>query len=178
MVTVIHLFDNIIFSFILEQKITILGGIFLGLAVYSYFYRKLINRSKNLTKSTKEINKIMIKINEVEEKKSEVQLILDTVAGFSKEIRGFEKGVVDTMRNEMKDLRFELKEYFTKEINRTNEDVQELKGSVEDIKKEFNTEKLIVDRLKSKIGLIVGVAVSISTIILGIIQHFVLKALG
>lgn len=120
----------------------------------------------------------MIKINEVEEKKSEVQLILDTVAGFSKEIRGFEKGVVDTMRNEMKDLRFELKEYFTKEINRTNEDVQELKGSVEDIKKEFNTEKLIVDRLKSKIGLIVGVAVSISTIILGIIQHFVLKALG
>lgn len=53
MAAIKYLFDNNFISFIWEQKIIILGGIFFGLAIYKYFYRSI-----KLYKASGRINEI------------------------------------------------------------------------------------------------------------------------
>jgi len=113
----------------------------------------------------------------VEEKKSEVQIILDAVSGFSKEIRSFEKGVVDTMRIEMKELKVELKDWFQLEVSRINEDINELKIDVNIVKKNASEERLMVREQKNKLAWVISIAVFVSSLVIGVVQHFLFKAL-
>ena len=155
-------------------KIEILAGLFVGLTIYAYFYRILANREKSLTKSIKKINNIMTKINEVDEKKSEVRMILDTVGGFNESINNFRDRLEVLI-----DKKFDsLKEYFTNEINRTNKDVKEIKSEVVTMKEKAEKQSLIVSNQKTKLTLIVSIAVFFSSIIIGVVQYFILKALG
>ena len=110
--------------------------------------------------------------------KSEVRTILDAVAGFNDSINGFKDSIIITMRTEMKELKIELKDYFTNEINRTNQDVKELKTKVEIVKKEAESSKLLIHNQKNKLAFVISIAVFFSTLIIGVVQHFVFKIIG
>lgn len=71
------MFNDSIFRIFWEQKIIILGGIFLGLAIYGYFYKIKITRIR-LNKLSQIINKINeLKLNIMSEKKDLEHEILE-----------------------------------------------------------------------------------------------------
>lgn len=113
----------------------------------------------------------------MEEKKSEVQAILDVVSGYGDSIRKFEKDIVDTMRSEMKDLKFELKDLFSREVARINKDIDELKTEVNIVKKSASEERIMVREQKNKLAWVISIAVFISSLVIGIVQHFLFQAL-
>ena len=158
-------------------KIEILAGLFVGLTIYAYFYRVLANREKNLTRTIKDIDYIMKTVEIVTEKKGEVQTILDAVAGFNNSIHGFKDSIVTTMRNEMKELKVELKEYFKTEVSRINKDIDEIKIDVDTVKKDAVNEKIMIRQTKNKLAMVIAIAVFVSSLIIGVVQHFLFKAL-
>jgi len=171
-----HIF-SCFFEWLWVFKIEILAGLFAGLAIYAYFYKTLTTKESNLNQTINKIDNVITKLNRVEEKKSEVQIILDAVSGFSKEIRSFEKGVVDTMRIEMKELKVELKDWFQLEVSRINEDINELKIDVNIVKKNASEERLMVREQKNKLAWVISIAVFVSSLVIGVVQHFLFKAL-
>ena len=91
MAAIIHMLDNSIFSFIWEQKINILGGLFLGLTVHSYFYRRklikkeIIKLKTNSIKLEKIKNNLIITIMETE--KYTVKEMVSNMANDFKEFK-------------------------------------------------------------------------------------------
>ena len=161
-------------SFLWEQKANLIGSIFLGLIIYSYFYIKLDIREKKIDNKIKKTNNIIIKLHDMAEK-SEVQTILDAVAGFNNSINNFKESIVSSVRADIKELKTELIDYFDKEISRTNAEVKEVKRDVVLIKNESVNEKILVRQQKNKLAWVISIAVFFSTLILGIAQHFLFK---
>ena len=168
---------SFIWKFAWIHKIEILTGAFAGFVVYSYFYKQLHDLEKNLNNRIKKVNIILLTINKMGEK-SEVQLMLDAVAGFNDSITGFKDGIISTVRTEIKELKTELITYFDKEINRTNTEVKEIKTDVEIIKKCAADERLLVREQKTKLAWVISIAVFTSSLVIGIIQHFIFQAFG
>jgi len=147
------------------------------LGTYSYFYKKLTNLEQKINNTIEKTNIILLTVNKMGEK-SEIQLMLDAVAGFNDSITGFKDGIINTVRSEIKDMKSELITYFEKEISRTNIEVKEIKVDVEQIKKCASDEKLLVREQKNKLAWVISIAVFISTLVIGVIQHFIYQALG
>lgn len=168
---------DIIIGFLWGQKINIVGSIFLGLFIYSYFYRKLNKREKQLSDII--IRTILIKkrIEKMSEK-TDVQAILDAVAGFNNSISGFRNELVNLFKQGIDDLETRIMKHFDKEMSRTNEAIQDAKDDIEKIKINAANEKTEVRLQKNKLAMVVSISVFFSTLILGIIQYFILKLIG
>ena len=158
-------------------KIEIITGVFAGLTIYAYFYRVLTSREKSLTKTIKKIDNIIKIVEIVTDKKSEIKTILDAVAGFNDSINGFREKLENSMGVQLDKLEVRLKDYFIQEINRTNEDVKELKIGVDVIKNKVEAEKLLTRKTKYKVTVIASIGFIILPIITGaivtVIQYYI-----
>lgn len=91
MVAIIDLFNNSIISFVWEQKFIILGGVFLGISIFSYFYKVGIEKKRQELIINK-IKKIMS-----DQEKYEIKEVVNDLRG---DFRNFKAEV----RNEFKEI--------------------------------------------------------------------------
>lgn len=171
MAAIIHLLNFGFLGFVWEQKINILAGVFLGLAIYSYFYRVLEKKKKEFNEIIKHSNCITQRLNDMSDK-SDIKTMLDAVAEFNNAIQGFKDNIIKTVKEEIKELENRL----VAEISRTNTDVKKLELDVDKIRENANNGRTSVEVLKTKIAWAIGIAVAFSTTVLGILQYFTIKS--
>lgn len=133
MVTAIHLFYNcIVSSFLWEQKTNIVGSIFLGLAIYSYFYKQ-----KTIQKEIFELRGKGVKLEKIKDNltrltmsENERYTIKEMVGGVSQDLKNFKIEVRDDIK--------ELTRMFSKYMISNNDRISALEG-----KQKVTTSKII-----------------------------------
>ncbi len=123
MVTTIYLFYNFSFStFVWEQKINIIGSIFLGLAIYSYFYKKKIIKKEIYDLRKQAVKFEMLKDNLIRLAMSENEryTIKEMMIGMSQDFKSFKLEVRDDIK--------ELTKMFSDYMLLNNDRISALEG--------------------------------------------------
>lgn len=130
------MFDNIIISTIWEQKENIIGGVFFGLSIYSYFYKKITVKKEIIRLKREAIIFEVITNNIITMSENDKYSVKEMLGKMSGEFNDFKEGFREFKTEVRKDIKEMIKLFHEYKLS-NNERLSLLEGNHKVTKKEI-----------------------------------------